>query len=750
MNLQAQVGFDGFCKEDGWLPIHVEVENTGPDLNADIQVSYTNSQGGTSSTSMNVELPTTSRKEFFLYIYFSQEYTQAWTASLLVDGKVLKKVGLSTNCLSSDSLIFGVLADNPSTFDVLNDVKPVRGFVRVAHLDASHLPDRAQAWEALDALIVSNVDTGTLTPEQRQALKSWVAAGGKLLIAGGIHWQSTVAGLKDLMPVDLTTTSRVGSLSQLQAYVKDETPLDSEATLARGRVRAKAQVLLSQDGVPVIVQKPLGFGAVYFFAADPALQPLSNWGGMKEVYEHLLGSKSQVPVWAAGSWYGYRANQALATIPELGLPSILYICGLLGFYIVVIGPLNYFILRRMKRRELAWVTIPVLVVLFTCLAYGTGFTYRGATPILNRLAVAQAWDGVDEAQIQALVGVYSPVRAKYDLEASNGFVLQPFKNGDTGLQAGNHWTTLQQGASMVLPEVPLEIGAMRAVMVKGSMPALEFSHDLVITLSRSTPVLTGSITNKSQYSLKDAILVTSGNWTRLGTIAPGETKSARVSLSAGPNGPAFYTLDSMQILSLDYSDVETDEIAARRSAFLDTVLFGDYGWNRGNWGIYLIGWVDQVQVPAGLKDRDFKTIDTMLYVDSLSPAIKTEPGELRLPASLFVWESSTPNSSPYYTREVLAGGYTLRFQPAIPISFRTVKSIDLHLTNNGSLQNLYASAWDYEHKTWVRIPLAGEYTHIPDASRYVGPDGEIRIKIVSNQSNIAEVTASNISLVVEP
>lgn len=750
VTLRAQIGFDGFCKEQEWLPIHVQVENTGPDLNAEVQVSYNNDTGGASTASMNVELASGSRKEFFLDTNFAWAFNRRVTVALLVDGQVLKKVNANANCLAGENLLVGVLADTSSAYDVLVDVKPLNGLVRLAQLEIVDLPDRAQAWGALDALILSNIDTGAFTPEQTQALHSWIAAGGKLLVIGGTNWQGTVAGIKDLMPIDLTATRRVASLTQLQDYVKDPVPLDFEAILGTGTVREEAQVLLFQDGVPLIVRKQVGFGTVYYFAADPALQPLRNWSGMRQVYEHLLGSKTPLPTWADGTWYDYRANQALATIPELGLPSIFYICGVLGLYIAVIGPLNYLVLRRLKRRELAWVTIPVLVILFTCLAYGTGFSYRGVTPILNRLAIAQAWDGVDQAQVHALVGLYSPVRTKYDLEAGSGFLFQPFSSGDMSLQAGDSWATLQQGSGMLLPGVSAEIGDMKAVAVEGSLPALQLDHDLVLTISKMNPMLSGNITNKSQYPLEDAILVTPGNWTRLGDLAAGETKPVSLSLATNSNGPAFYNLDAMTILNLNYTDIQTDEIAARRNAFLETVFFTDFGMNQGNWGIYLMGWIDQIELPAGLKDQNFKAIDTMLYIDSLSPALKTEPGELRLPTSLFTWESSLPTASAYHARDLSAGGYTLRLRSVVPISPGTVKSIDLSLTSNAAFQDLVVSAWDYELRAWTRIPVNSGHTNLPAADRYVGPDGEIMLKIASNRSDWTEITASNISVLVEP
>lgn len=206
----------------------------------------------------------------------------------------------------------------------------------------------------------------------------------------------------------------------------------------------------------------------------------------------------------------------------------------------------------------------------------------------------------------------------------------------------------------------------------------------------------------------------------------------------------------MSILGLNYTNIQTDEIAARRNAFLDTVRYSDYGMNQGNWGIYLMGWVDEVEIPVGLEGQNFKAIDTILYIDRLTPAVKAEQDEIRIPASLFIWESSTAYASPYYSTEIPAGGYVLRFQPAFPLSFGTVTAIDLSLVSSAAPQDLIVSAWDYENEDWVRISLTGSFTHIPEPARHVGPDGEVKIKIMSNRSDRIEITSSNISLVVQP
>jgi len=730
------------------MPIRVEVQNTGADLDATIRASYTNTNNGITTTSVQVALPSTSRKEFFLYV-LPQGFLRNFSVSLLAGKQVLQKVKLTVNCLTSENMLVGVLADNPATYGLINDIQPVTGFARVAQLKPADLPEKPQAWQSLSALIMSNIDTGTLTTEQKSALKSWLASGGTLLVTGGLKWQGTVAGLKDFLPVEVNGTKNVNSLSALQAYLKDPNPLEAGTVLSIGQVHEGANVLVEQAGVPLLVQKPVGFGTVYYLAADPGLQPLSGWAGNQDFYTQLLGFQPPIPRWSKASWYGYNANQALGAISELGLPSILYISCLMGIYVFVIGPLNYFVLRRFKRRELAWVTIPVLVIIFSFLAYGSGMFYRGATPILNRLVVAQAWDGVDQAHAHALVGIYSPVRARYDLDSTEHFLPQPFTGGNANVQSSNNWTLVQEGSDTVLPDVRVEIGGMQAVALEGDLPSLPISHDLALTIDGTNPVVSGTIVNNSNVVLKDAMLVTPGAWKKLGNLLPNNSKQVSVSLTPGASGPDFYTVDPMTILNLDYSDIQSDVDSARRYSLLQNVLAPDYQRNDGNWGIYLIGWVDQPVLPVELKDKKSKTVDTMLYIHSLSPTLKPEGGELKIPVSLFAWESSTPTVSPYYG-QLSAGSYELRFRPGIPLPLGTIKSMSFQLSSNTLPNELIASAWDFEKKEWVQISYGAYYTNIPEPEHYVGPNGEIRIKVVVNRSDWTEIRSSYIQLVVEP
>lgn len=755
ISLNAAVGFDGYCRDERWLPVRVQIENSGADLDASVQISYKNGNGGITSTTTDVQLPTSSRKVFFVYI-FADGSLRDFAVSVLEGDKVLQKVKLSANCFTGNILLVGVVSDTPAAFDGLSDITPLKGTVRVAQLRITDLPERSQAWESLDALVISNVDTDALTAPQLQALESWLGLGGKLLVTGGSQWQRTTAGLNEFLPVEIRSTRNVTRLSSLSTYFKDQSLLEAGTIISVGTMRERAQALVEQDGIPILAQRTVGAGAVYYLAADPSASPLLRWAGMKTLYEQALTTRPPLAPWTDTSFdssngYGYTEVQALGAIKELSMPSILYICGLLGLYVIVMGPLHFLVLRRAKRRELAWMTIPTLVILFSCVFYGTGFAYRGITPILNRLLVVQAWDGAKHANVKALVGVYSPIRSQYDITAGEQFMPRAFQGGFGDLQAGNAWTILQQDASMIIPETRVEIGGMKALVLEGSLPVLPISHDLAIDLGDPNSYVKGAVENQSEFMLQDAMIVAPGGWVKLGDLASGDSADVNLKLAANSQGPIFYSLDPMQILGLDYNDIETNVDAARQYSFLQAVVSNnEYPYtNTGNWGIYLMGWMDHSDLPVDIAGRQYDTVDTMLYIHNLAPDIKTDGDTLYLPAGFFAWESSEPTVSPYTMYEVPTGEYTLRFTPAVPVRFRSVQSLKLTL-NSSNPSALTAYAWDFENEDWVQLPRNSILITVPEPERFVASNGEVRIRVVLDQSTYTEITSTSITMVVEP
>ena len=749
VTLRAQAGFDGYCKEKRWIPVRVTVENQGADVDARVQVTTKTGQEGRSIYAAEVSLPSTSRKQFFLYIQ-PPEILRNLTVSVVSGEETLVTQPLKVSCLDSESLLVGLLTDDASSYVDLNAIQPQAGFVRVAELQISDLPEQAQGWDALDALVIANVDSGALTAAQRQALEVWLAGGGQLLVIGGPRWQATLAGLGDFLPVEVSGSRNVADLSGLSAYLPGTPALETEAVLSSGQVREGARALVWQEGVPLLAAQEIGFGNVWYLAADPALQPLSDWDGMAALYNRLFAQRPLRPPWFNHEWDAYDAREALSTISELGVPSAFLICGWLAFYVTAVGPLNFLLLRRVKRLHLAWVTVPALAVVFTVLMYVTGVLALGNQPLLNRLAVAQAWEGVDEARVQGLVGVYSPRRAMYTFVAGDGFLSLPFA-GEGDLQTEG-WFSLRQEAQIVLPGVRIERGGMKAVALDGVLPALPIEHDLILALDDRDATLSGRVTNLSQATLKEAVLVTPAGFQELGDLPAGATSPPiDVSFDATAGGKSYSEIYPSSYYDYGIPWAEADGEEKARKEFLFQAAVASQAYTAANWGIYLMGWLDESLLQAGLQETPFRTSGATLYVVMLRPSFAYGAGLLRLTPPLFAWESSDPNFSPYQEGWRLpAEGLVLRFKAAVPLSGVSVRRLSLDLDGSTS-DRPQAFLWDFERNEWVEVSYSSWGSiDISAPWRYVTPDGEIRLKLEGDQNGSYDLYHSLVTLVVGP
>jgi hypothetical protein len=395
--------------------------------------------------------------------------------------------------------------------------------------------------------------------------------------------------------------------------------------------------------------------------------------------------------------------------------------------------------------------VPVLVIIFTSLAYFSGYLYRGTRPILNRIMLAQGWQGVDQAQSTAIVGLYSPTRTSYNVESRDQFLIFPYPDMNENLQGNNDWLSLKNEKGITLPDVRVEIGGVQSMGIEGSLPALEIQHDLTLTLTDSIPVLEGSITNPGDYTLKEAVLVTPSGWNVIGDLAPHASKDVSITLVNNSSSTAINQYAIITALGWDpYSNENID--SRRRISFFQAVTIAPNNIINVNSGVYLMAWVDnEIPAPAGLQGKDFNATDTLLYFEKLTPSLKTKTGSLMLTSSVYSWESSLGDSLTTSYYGIPSDGYNVRFQPSLPVHFSKVDSLSLIIGASTTPDKVQVSLWNTQNKTWAPVTLDFYNTvTIPEASQYIGMDGEILMNIAGNPNDYFEITAIDFILMVQP
>ncbi|MCC6190471.1 MAG: hypothetical protein IT318_15695 [Anaerolineales bacterium] len=756
ITLTARAGFDGYYKEARWIPMRVTVANDGPDTRGTVRIVTPRYNTAEVIVSREVELPNQSRHEIFLYVP-AEGYLSRLEVSLVDGNRELASTSVRLAQTGKADLLYGVLAGSPSAYNLLADVDPVNGSAYVAQLELADLPPVSYAWHSLDVLIVSDVDTGAFSPEQRAALAGWVSAGGRLIVAGGATWQKTAAGLGEVLPLVPSGTTSLAGLDALADYAVAAPPEAGVVVAATGALAPGAAVLASAGDVPLIAARRSGFGQVAFLAVDPAFDPLSGWAGLQGLFRNLLSGTSQRPSWAAGVRNWYSARDAVNALPGLDFPSAFTICGFLGFYLVAVGPVNYLVLRRLKRRELAWVTIPALVLLFSAGAYVAGYQLRGGQASLHRLAVVQVWPDAEFARVEGLIGLFSPRRSEYDLAIGPGFLARPMPVDGFAGPAGSF--RLEQADGIIIPGVRLEVGAVEPFVMQGLAPAPSFAADLVLDVGSKFASLQGTVTNRSGLALKDAVVLGPGSAQRLGDLAPGASASIRFPLSnarasvaplndvmpaAAAGGPvppqAFYppsnndtTIDDILGNTYYYNDKES----FRRYSLLASMIDAYGGSGRGS-GVYLIGWTDESPLPVEVVGRPFDTLDRTLYLIALDLRLDVGSGRVVIPPGLMQWLPLNPNPAttpaPYDVYLYQGNEAQLRFIPSQLVPFKTAEGLVMHLTSYGQSGSaaLEVALWDFSENNWVDVPAPvwGD-NEISRPARFVGPGGEIQVRVAN-------------------
>jgi hypothetical protein len=773
VTLVIHAGFDGYYKDQRWLPVRITVANDGPDAKGTLSVAVPRNNGSAAViVTRDVDLPTQSRREIFLYVP-TEGFVSNLQVSLSDANKDLATATTRVVQAGPGDLIYGVLAGSPSSFNVLSGVKPVSGSAFVAQLDIADLPPVSHAWRALDVLVVSDVDTGALSPEQRSAMAEWVASGGRLIVAGGPTWQKTAAGLGALLPLVPSGTQTLADTSALAAFAAS-TAAAGPAIAATGALGPDAVTLASAGDVPIILARHSGFGQVMFLAIDPSFDPLKNWSGQEGMYRNLLSGTAQRPNWAEGLRNWYSARDAINALPGLQLPSPLAISGFLGLYVLAVGPINYLILRRVKRRELAWLTVPALVVVFSAGAYFTGYQLRGGQPSLHRLAVVQVWPDAGQARVDGLVGLFSPRRSQYDIAFGPGFLARPMPI-DSGSPGANTFT-VQQSDGTLIRAVRMEVGAVEPFVVQGQVPAPAFDSNLTLDVNTSQVTLRGTVTNHSDVALKDTVLLAPGAVQRLGNLGPGASASISLPLTgshatlaaandilpaqaggagqtaAPPSAPSNYdsTIDDILGNTYYYNDREQ----FRRYSLLSSIIDTYSGNVRGN-GVYLVGWSNQSPVVVTLANRSFQTTDSSLYLVSLQPKLNLGTGSLAIPPGLMTWISLEPSPSvsptPYDLYLYQNTGVTLRFTPAQILPHDKVQGLTMHLLSYGQTgtATVNIDLWDFTVNDWVRQPQQswGD-SNVSGANQFVGPAGEIQVRAFNPVSQQVSLERLDFTLLV--
>lgn len=782
ITLNVDPGYGSYFREDTWLPIRIEVANDGADVVGSLVVRPETSGSAVPNTfSAPISLPTGSRKTAFLYIA-ARSFAQRLRVELLDEQNFVYAASdvIVRHIQPSDQLYVVVSESAVGTVDLSSvTFGGNRAFQANWRLDS--LPDRAAALDAVNVMVFEDIDTGALPPAQAQAIANWVAQGGHLIVTGGANWERTAAGLLDLLPLMPDGSTTIDNVNALTTLSNDAADLRGQTVVATGQLAPDAQILAAHEsGVPLVARHTYGGGTVDYLAVDPNAQPLRLWPGLTDLWFTLLSSTNPQPTWGQGFGDWEQAINAVEILPGVNLlPEVLSLLSFLGLYILLIGPLNYLVLNRINRREWAWVTIPVLIVMFSVFAWVFGFNLRGNEVILSRLSVVQSWANVESARVDQLVGLLSPLRATYSLSVTDNRLLRPVTRPSTsGIFGGGGGQTninISQTDIFTADQFPVDASFIASFIASGFIEKPAISGQVGLSLieeSEDGPVqqLRGSVRNDSDQPLTDPVILARGQVLPLeGTLEPGDLKTFenRVLLQDPPQPsalePSFDVgtsvfgiryasrfdseMTARRIMGAEvyraidlnqpFADAVIEQESRRRQAFLRSFMADRY--NSAGLGnrVYLAGWVSGAPLDFTVEGAQWSSKDTTLYIVELvvDSGTATRSQQVTLAPDQFTWvtrarEGVTNYTGPFSLRLSPGDALVLQFTPLPDAQLSAVDELIINVERNTSFARVSPlKLWDWINHEWVNVEIEGRQLVIADPRAFIGPQNAVQMQL---------------------
>lgn len=779
ITLTVEGGYGGYTKQDTWTPLRIGVTSTET-VDGELVIEDTNAENSADKIYTPVSLVKNARRQVTMY---APPGRNAVNVKFYTNGVELSSLPVTVRQLANTDRLVVVSGEPLDGFNFLGDMRtPLGGRSFLAQMRLDQLPDHVASWGAVDVLIVNSVDSALLTEAQKGSVRAWIVNGGHLIVGGGPGARLTAPPWGDILPArtGAATNAGQGALNNLNAYVAanriepiTEVPTQTATIpLAPMQVTATdAQVLVNGSTAPLIVRRTLGRGLVDQLAFDVTIAPLRDWSERVQLFVALFGGRVGQPQALGPVRAEDAGSKAAKAIPSTGLPPFWMVLAFLALYIGVIGPLNFAVLRKLNRLMWAWVSIPLIVLIFSAVGFVTSARLRGSQVLSNRVSLVYGDARVNEGNVMEFIGVFAPRRVDLNLNTQRGFAM-PVREFSTLSSSSSRPlapvpVTMRQADGARVEKIGVSNTEIKSFFVRSEAPLPKISADLrmsAVTKPEDAPTITGVIVNQSNATFRDCVLMAS-DWQKFkGDFPPGGRLEVNLQLlrhrmrpvippvierfsSSGYSGSIssfssgrntrylFSTGDNLNSQLVEWREYGSDRNEKDNDIGLLMATFGDLR-SQASLGATFACWDNANRSNVQFDDAQYFDRGIRMWDVPVS-ALNLQP-EMTIPADLLTWNVASSTSAAIVNDAGLsleAGKHIFAFVPWLPVRSSTNNAdlrVSLEFSNSSSRQSLRDSSvwlydWQMQKYLRVRSSMQPANSTFTVSGNYVSSSGEVRM-----------------------
>ncbi len=521
ITMNVKYGIEGKYKNNYELPVNIEIENKGENVDGQVEVRVqTNAYDTYDAFICDVNINSNEKKTVTIPINLYENSSKI--SVLLKNGDNIikeKTVIVGSGRIDEYNLFSGILTDdingiNLRTLNFNADGKRFGGDVRSVNvgLDIDMFSESYKAISALDMIIINNYDLSKFTDKHYKNLMEWVNNGGILVIGTGENSAKTIK--------DNGLGISYNGTKDLNGY-----------TLADLEIK-NATVALEKDGENLIYELDNEKGHIYVAAFDLANQNISNEDYIEYFWKEHIGKNFVNKVDRSNgnlnsNYSPYEITDLLNNIPIDKEINIGFIVGAFVFYCLIVGILVYFIMKKLGKRELLWAIIPVISILFSIMLFIIGTNTRIKDVALNQVSFIFK-DGSQESTVKGYIGVALKNKGSLIVKEPDNVLLK-ILNEDNYYRNNSKSEFKKLGSKTVYKESNSYYEFENLSSLKMKKFTVSNYEQIVpsidTNLKYESNILNGTIKNTLGNDIEKLLVVSSNSVWDVGKIKAGEEKN---------------------------------------------------------------------------------------------------------------------------------------------------------------------------------------------------------------------------------
>lgn|GEM_PF-1211010 len=745
INMKAEAGLGGYARNGQYIPVQIMIENQGKTVSGRLELK---AMGGDAMVvyQRKVSLANGARKRINMYL--PRGNNNPYSIELISGEQKLASARLRLTMLPPAEVSAGILAADPSALKSLESAKfPSPGqHLTTITLKPEEIPEQSLCLNSLDIMVLDNFSSRSLTDKQFNSIEKWTRNGGLLVLVGGPGWQKTFSAIPSaLLPVRINGSAQVQGLSGLQDLAGSSP--GGAMVISKARV-IRGETLAASNGIPLIVQRTVGLGDVLYLAFDIGQKSFEKWEGSTALWSQLLNRTDPHQVISAGANQdeNFSYNNVpgiLRNFPGVGMPNTKTLAVVLVLYVLVLGPGIYLLLKKMDRRDLGWIAIPLLALVLFSLTYAAAFKGKDRDVFVNVVSLLSLQQDGQSGYLSSYIGVFAPTHTNFDLKMPGDQVLSVGSNGENGMvrHYGPYGPIPSTRENVIMarveqsdqPLVSFGESSRWSLRSLQTERIVDKSGRIEARLLCNEGKITGTLTNNTPYYLTGSVIFNQYCRQRIGNLRPGQSTSIDIPPNAiyrgsGMIGRVSETYPVNWPRGMHY---RSDRAANLTNNMLE-LAFNSKQLVQAP--LTFIGYTSEAPRERIIESQSNSTFYSTIILAPLDVAtVKQGQAEI-LPGLIQGYVSGFTGRNIYiniWGTQVDAGMITYQMDLPFPAEGLDIESFRL-LVETGDFaqaQNMKIKVLNHASGEWENLRYNPQGIELPQAKKYINRDGAIKVQV---------------------